>query len=207
MQLQLGGFRFELPGPEYAERIQTAKRRWVSRARLGRPPASYDLGRDLQTLELRGSIPVLNGHERQALDALHVEAGLSPGAEATPQPLALLQVDGDTATLAGEWDVLEIGATERELRTLDGNTRRDRLPDQAPGAQAVTRLRVAVDSALDELLWRHYGAGVDLSAAVAAVLAANPGLAAHGLVLPAGTEVAIPDTVDAPAREEASLWK
>ena len=44
---------------------------------------------------------------------------------------------------------------------------------------------------LDELLSRHYGAA-RLSAALAAVWTANPGLAARGLSLPAGLAITLP---------------
>ncbi len=58
---------------------------------------------------------------------------------------------------------------------------------------------------LDELLWRTRG----LDAAVLdAVLAANPGLADLGPILPIGTPVTIPTiaTPAAPAREIVQLW-
>lgn len=45
---------------------------------------------------------------------------------------------------------------------------------------------------LDELVTQHYGVGAS-SAALSAVLAANPGLAAHGPVLPAGVRIVLPD--------------
>ncbi len=48
---------------------------------------------------------------------------------------------------------------------------------------------------LDALVWRTTGRG---SAAIAQVLAANPGLAAQARVMPAGLEVTIPDAALAP---------
>ena len=57
---------------------------------------------------------------------------------------------------------------------------------------------------LDHICWRHYGR----EAPVAAVLAANPGLAAHGPVLPAGIVIALPP-LPAPAlphRERVRLF-
>lgn len=57
---------------------------------------------------------------------------------------------------------------------------------------------------VDALVWRvlRKGAG-----AVEAVLAANPGLAGIGLILPAGTEVLLPVQADAPVvRDMIQLW-
>lgn len=58
---------------------------------------------------------------------------------------------------------------------------------------------------LDGLIWRERGLGI---ADAPAVLAANPGLAAFGATLPAGTPVTLP-TIVAPAfavREVVQLW-
>ncbi len=57
---------------------------------------------------------------------------------------------------------------------------------------------------VDALCWRHYGrtAGV-----VEAVLDANPGLADHGVVLPAGLLVTLPEfQTAAPDRPMVNLW-
>lgn len=51
---------------------------------------------------------------------------------------------------------------------------------------------------LDELVTQHYGVGA-VSEALSAVLAANPGLAARGPVLPAGVEIVLPDLAPADA--------
>ena len=58
---------------------------------------------------------------------------------------------------------------------------------------------------LDELLWRERGLGVD---AIDAVLAANPGLADLGPVLPIGTPVIVPPiaTPTVQVREMVQLW-
>lgn len=58
---------------------------------------------------------------------------------------------------------------------------------------------------LDGLLWRDFGLDV---AAVPATLAANPGLAALGAVLPAGTVITIPAATQTPAARPATvqLW-
>ena len=42
--------------------------------------------------------------------------------------------------------------------------------------------------------------------AVEAVLAANPGLAEYGAILPHGTAVILPDIAAAPVAETVSLW-
>lgn len=57
---------------------------------------------------------------------------------------------------------------------------------------------------VDALCWRHYGrtAGV-----VEAVLDANPGLADHGVVLPPGLLVTLPELqTAAPERPMVNLW-
>ncbi len=57
---------------------------------------------------------------------------------------------------------------------------------------------------LDALVWRAAGQG---AAALAAVLAANPGLAAIGTALPEGTPVTIPDLPSTPAEVDlVQLW-
>lgn len=57
--------------------------------------------------------------------------------------------------------------------------------------------------ALDLLLTLHYP-GVDLSVSMPAVLAANRGLAAYGLILPEGVRITLPEI--APASGGARLW-
>jgi phage tail protein X len=52
---------------------------------------------------------------------------------------------------------------------------------------------------LDHLCWRHYGYEWDTTEAV---LEANRGLAAHGVVLPAGVIIFFPHIVAAPVRKE-----
>ena len=64
--------------------------------------------------------------------------------------------------------------------------------------------RTQQNDTVDALCWRHYGrtAGV-----VEAVLNANPGLASHGAVLPAGLLITLPDIqTSAPERQMVSLW-
>lgn len=56
---------------------------------------------------------------------------------------------------------------------------------------------------LDALCWRARGSTADL----AAVYAANPGLAAAGPILPAGTQVLLPaPAAGAARRETVQLW-
>jgi phage tail protein X len=58
---------------------------------------------------------------------------------------------------------------------------------------------------LDGLIWRERGLGID---DCPRVLAANPGIAALGATLPAGTSVTIPATAApaAPVRDIVQLW-
>ncbi|ENX6882558.1 tail protein X [Escherichia coli] len=61
---------------------------------------------------------------------------------------------------------------------------------------------------LDAICVRYYGRteGV-VEAVLAAVLAANPGLAELGAVLPHGTAVELPDVQTAPVAETVNLWE
>lgn len=65
-------------------------------------------------------------------------------------------------------------------------------------------VRTQQNDSVDALCWRHYGrtAGV-----TEAVLAANPGLADHGPVLPQGLVVNMPEAqASAPQRQMVNLW-
>ena len=65
-------------------------------------------------------------------------------------------------------------------------------------------VRTQQNDSVDALCWRHYGrtAGV-----TEAVLAANPGLADHGPVLPQGLEVNMPEAqASVPQRQMVNLW-
>ncbi|MBA1289185.1 tail protein X [Pseudomonas japonica] len=67
-----------------------------------------------------------------------------------------------------------------------------------------TTVQAQQGDTLDALCWRAYGrtAGV-----VEAVLAANPGLAGHGPVLPHGTPVRLPEQPPAAeTRQMVNLW-
>lgn len=57
---------------------------------------------------------------------------------------------------------------------------------------------------IDALCARHYGR---TEGVVEAVLAANPGLAELGAVLPHGTVVELPDVQTAPVAETVNLWE
>jgi len=66
-------------------------------------------------------------------------------------------------------------------------------------------VRAIEGDTLDALIWRARGLG---PADLPAVLAANPGLAALGPVLPKGTPVRLPDTPTpaATVRDTLNLW-
>ena len=68
----------------------------------------------------------------------------------------------------------------------------------------MTTIETVEGDALDELLALHYGTDA-LSDALAAVLAANAGLARLGNDLPAGTRIKLPDLATA-ARRRPALW-
>lgn len=69
----------------------------------------------------------------------------------------------------------------------------------------VGQVRTQQNDTVDALCWRHYGrtAGVSES-----VLIANPRLADHGPVLPAGLLVTMPELQNtAPQRQMVNLWE
>ena len=63
------------------------------------------------------------------------------------------------------------------------------------------RYRTVDGDVLDAICWRHYGH----ERATAAVLEANPGLAARGPVLPAGVVIELPD-LQPPTTAVIRLW-
>ena len=72
MQMQIGPFRFDVAtGTEYAELKRHARRRWLARERFGQPPALEDLGRDAETITVRGTVWV-----RAAADLAETERTL-----------------------------------------------------------------------------------------------------------------------------------
>lgn len=124
MQMQVGSFRFEAaPGAaEYTELMRRRQRRWASRARHGRPAQLEDLGRDAETLDLRGTVWVRTAEDLAALDSLRAEAGLDPPLEgeqeAAPEPLAVFRGGGggESGEYLGRWVVSRITERERRLR-------------------------------------------------------------------------------------------
>ncbi len=65
------------------------------------------------------------------------------------------------------------------------------------------RVRANHGDTVDTLCWRYYGrtAGVTEQ-----VLDANPGLSAHGPILPMGLEVELPDQPTQPVTTRLQLW-
>lgn len=65
------------------------------------------------------------------------------------------------------------------------------------------RVTTEQGDSVDSLCWRHLGS----SSAVAFVLELNPGLAAHGPLLPAGISVTLPDEFpDSTTKSTINLW-
>lgn len=65
------------------------------------------------------------------------------------------------------------------------------------------KVRAQQYDTVDSLCWRHYGRTKGMTEAV---LAANPGLAEHGPVLPHGLEVELPELVSATTAQTVQLW-
>lgn len=65
------------------------------------------------------------------------------------------------------------------------------------------QIRTHQGETVDALCWRHYGR---TQGAVEAVLQANPGLASHGLVLPQGQLVTMPELSAPAAKKLTQLW-
>jgi phage tail protein X len=66
------------------------------------------------------------------------------------------------------------------------------------------RVRSLQGDTLDRLAWRHFGATAGV---VEATLAANPGLAGLGEVLPVGTEVDLVAPATPVTTRTVSLWE
>ncbi|GFM34021.1 tail protein X [Desulfovibrio subterraneus] len=60
--------------------------------------------------------------------------------------------------------------------------------------------------ALDRICWQFYGTRADMATAVALVLEANPGIAKHGPLLPAGVVLSLPDLPTPVEERGISLW-
>lgn len=65
------------------------------------------------------------------------------------------------------------------------------------------QIRTQQNETLDALCWRHYGR---TRTVVEAVMQANPGITRHGLVLPQGLLVTMPDLPTAPPKPIVQLW-
>ena len=65
------------------------------------------------------------------------------------------------------------------------------------------RIRSLQGDTLDAICARYYGR---TQGVFEAVLAANPGLAELGAVLPHGTAVEMPDVQSSPVKETVNLW-
>ncbi len=74
------------------------------------------------------------------------------------------------------------------------------MPDaQSPTATYTTR----PGDVLDRITWEYYG---DRKGAFEHVLAANPGLAAHGSKLPGGLDIILPELPQPEDPNAYSLW-
>lgn len=116
MQMQIGQMRFEVGGAEYRELQRVRARRWETRARHGKPPEVEDLGRDAERIQLAGTVWVSVSEDLAALDALVSEAGLVAEGEGRRLPVFLGGGSGSSGEYLGEWVVLRLETTERDLR-------------------------------------------------------------------------------------------
>ena len=66
-----------------------------------------------------------------------------------------------------------------------------------------TQIRTHQGETVDALCWRHYGRTLGMTEAV---LQANPGLAALGLILPQGLLVGMPDLPAPQPQPIVQLW-
>ena len=66
-----------------------------------------------------------------------------------------------------------------------------------------TQVRTIQGETVDALCWRHYGRTLGMTEAV---LEANPGLAAKGLILPQGLLVSMPDLPTPQPKPIVQLW-
>lgn len=64
------------------------------------------------------------------------------------------------------------------------------------------RYRTAEGDTVDAIAWRHYGR----ESAALAILEANPRLADHGPVLPAGLSIVLPELPEAAPEATIRLW-
>jgi len=66
------------------------------------------------------------------------------------------------------------------------------------------KVRAQQYDTVDAICWRHYGRTLGMTEAV---LAANPGLAAVGPILPHGLEVELPELVSSSTAHTVQLWE
>ncbi|WP_337038162.1 MULTISPECIES: tail protein X [Enterobacteriaceae] len=66
------------------------------------------------------------------------------------------------------------------------------------------KVRAQQYDTVDAICWRHYGRTLGMTEAV---LAANPGLAAVGPILPHGLEVELPELVSSSTAQTVQLWE
>lgn len=116
MQMQIGSFAFQSPGPEYAALERRSARRWMRRERHGRPPALDDIGRQADEITLRGTVVVQTARDLAALDALREAAGLAGDADAASLPVYLGGGAGSSGTFLGYFIVARLRTTDRDLR-------------------------------------------------------------------------------------------
>ena len=119
MQMQIGDFRFEAPGAEYAELTRRYQRRWAARERHGLPPALEDLGRDADSITLTGTVWVRRAADLDAFAGLRRDAGLDPDGQAKPLAVFLGGGGNSSGDHIGLWVVEQVQVRERRLR-FDG---------------------------------------------------------------------------------------
>lgn len=119
MQMQIGTFRFEVPGTEYAELARTYRRRWAARERHGKPEALEDLGRQAGTITLVGTAWIHRAADREPFEQLLGQAGLSAGSDAEPLHVYVGGGEFDSGEYAGRWVIGQLQTRDRNLR-LDG---------------------------------------------------------------------------------------
>ena len=114
--MQIGTFRFEVPGAEYHELSRQYQRRWAARERHGAPPVLEDLGRGADALTLTGTLWVRRAADLDAFAALREDAGLDP--DGVAEPLAVFLGGGGQASgdYLGLWVVEQLHVRERQLR-------------------------------------------------------------------------------------------
>ena len=117
--MQIGSFRFQVPGVEYTELARRSQRRWAARERHSLPPILEDLGRDADSITLTGTVWVRSGADVDAFAVLQREAGLVADEDAAPLPVFLGGGNADSGEFIGMWVVEQLHTRDRKLR-VDG---------------------------------------------------------------------------------------